>query len=416
MSSREKKALDDLRVLEVTNENGQHCGKLLADMGAEVIKVEPPCGEAARRIGPFYKDIPDPNRSLFFWHYNTSKKSVTLNLDTPDGQRLFRDLAKSADIVLESMPPGHMPARRLGYDQVRELNPRVVYCSITPYGQDGPWAHYKATELTLMASGGQMGVCGYSPEDDDDQSPVAPGGGNVWHMAAHNAYIAIMAAIFARDMRGIGQYIDLSMQEASAVCTEGAFSDFIYMGGERKRQTGRHAGISPSGPGQWLCGDGRYFNAMMARVKIEEWLALVEWLSADGMQEDLDDVKYLEPVELQRSMPHVLDVIGRFAKTKTAEYMFHEGQKRKFAWTMVRAPSDLPEDPHLRERGFFVEVDHPELGEKFTYPGAPFIFHGTPWEISHRAPLIGEHNAAILRDELGLTQDRIAALREMGVV
>ena len=410
------RALDDLRVLEVTDENGQHCGKLFADMGAEVIKIEPPGGDAARRVGPFYKDHPQPDSSLFFWHYNTSKKGITLNLDTPDGQRIFRNLAKTADVIIESMEPGRMDARGLGYEHVRALNPRVVYCSITPYGQDGPWAHYKATELTLMASGGQMGVCGYSPEDDPDQSPVAPGGGNAWHIAAHNAYIAIMAAIFCRDLRGIGQYIDLSMQEASAVCTEGAFTDYVHMAGERKRQTGRHAGINPSGPGQWLCGDGRYFNAMMARVKIEEWLALVDWLSADGMQEDLDDVKYLEPMELQKAMPHVLEVIGRFAKTKTADYMFHEGQKRKFAWTVVRAPSDLLDDPHLKERGWFAQVEHPELGESFTYPGAPYKFHETPWLIAHRAPLVGEHNAEILGKELGISLDKLNALEELGVI
>ncbi len=410
-----ERALADLRVLEVTDESGQHCGKLLADMGAEVIRIEPPGGCQERQIGPFFKDVPHPERSLFFWHYNTNKKSVTLNLDTPDGRKMFRELAATADIVLESMPPGWMPRRGLGYEQIKKLNPKTVYCSLTPYGQDGPWANWKATELTLMASGGQMGVCGYDKADDPEETPVAPGGGNAWHLGGHNAYIAIMAAIYARDMRGIGQYLDVSVQEASAVCTEGAFVDWVYLKGDRRRQTGRHAGIDRSAPSQYLCKDGKYFNAMMARIKLEEWLALVEWFDSEGMAEDLADDKYLDPMELQKSMHHVFDVIRRFSAAHTAEYMFHEGQKRKFAWTVVRAPSELLDDPHLKARGFFVEVEHPEVGKKFTYPGAPYMFHGTPWRISRRAPLIGEDSAEVLK-EIGVTQEQINAYREIGVV
>lgn len=409
-------ALGDLRVLEVTDESGQLCGKLLADMGADVIKVEPPGGSAERAVGPFYKDEVHSDRSLFFWHYNTSKRGITLNLDSSEGQQIFHALAKTADIVIESNSPGYMACRGLGYDEIKNINPRIVYCSITPYGQDGPQCQNQASELTLMAAGGQMGVCGYSPEDSPDELPVAPGGGNAWHIGCHNAYIAIMAAVYARDMRGIGQYIDLSIQEAIAVCTEGAFGDHVYMGGDRLRQTGRHAGLQRSPPTQYLCKDGMYYNAFMARVAPDHWLQLVEVLESEGMAEDLTEPEYLDPEVLQSSMPHVMEVLGRFAATHTAEEMFHLGQTHNQAWTMVRAPSDLLADPHLRDRGFFVDLDHPELQESFIYPGAPYKFHGTPWRLSRRAPLLAEHNGDVYGQELGMNPETLDSLRSDGII
>lgn len=410
--------LENLVVIEVANENGQHCGKLFADLGAEVLKVEPIGGSAERRVGPFVKDEPDPNRSLFFWHYNTSKKGLTLNLDTPDGQGLLRRLAQRADILLESNRPGYMAERGLGYQHLRALNPELVYCSITPYGQDGPWAHFKATELTLMASGGQIGVCGYEKLDDPDETPIAPGGGNAWHPATHYAFMAIMAAIYARDLHHFGQYIDVSIQEAIAVCTEGAFPDWEYKGKNRRRQTARHATIRPNPTPRTLilCGDGKYLNVSIARLKTEDWLKLIEWLDSEGLAEDLTDDKYLDPAEQSRNMAHIFEVLARFALKHTAAYMFHESQKRKWSCAVIQAPSDLLEDAHLRERGFFVEVEHPELGRSFTYPGAPYLFTDSPWRIQHRAPLLGEHNLEVYLGRLGLSPERFNALHELGVI
>ena len=409
-------ALDGLRVLEVADEAAEHCGKLMADLGADVIKVEPHGGSPTREVGPFYRDIPDPNRSLYFWHYNTSKRSVTLDLETPDGRGLFQALARNADIILESNAPGVMPARGLGYEELRKVNPRLIYCSVTPFGQDGPWSTFKASELTLMASGGQMGVCGYEAIDDPDETPIAPGGGNAWHLGTHYACIAILLALRARERLGVGQYIDLSTHEAIALCTEGSFPDWVGYGQNKKRQTGRHANLRGSGQIQFRCKDGRYVNCMMPRISTEDWLRVVEWFEREGQAEDFTDDKYLDPAVLQGEMRHVMQVVGRFCAAHTAEEVYHGAQSLKLPWGVVWAPSDLLDEPHHHDRGFFVQVEHPELGERFTYPGAPYIFQKTPWRIRRRAPLLGEDNLAIYHQELGLPIDRLNALAELRVI
>ena len=407
-------ALGGIRVLEVTNENGELCGKLLADLGAEVIKIEPPGGSAARSVGPFLEDSPGPDRSLFFWHYNTNKRGVTLNLDSLDGQRLFKDLARTADVVLESELPGNMAARGLDYARIQEINPRIIYCSFTPYGQGGPYAHYKANDLCLMAAGGQMGVSGYDAADDPDETPVAPSGGNAWHTGNNYAFISILTALYARDRKGDGQHIDVSAQEAVATCTEGAFADYAYMGGERKRQTGRHAGVNPSPQVQIPTGDGKYINCLMPKVGPKEFGLMAEWF--EELAGEFNDLASADPSDYAKTMSAVLGLVRRAASKRTADEMMHGGQTRKIPWAVVRAPSEIVEDLHLADRGFFVNVDHPELGKSFTYPGAPYLLQGSPWRINRRAPQVGEDNLAILRDELGLDQGRLTALTEMGVI
>ncbi len=409
-------ALDDLTVLEISDEKGQLCGKLLADLGANVIKVEPPQGSATRRVGPFYADRPDINRSLYFWHYNTSKRSITLDLDTPDGRALFRRLARLADIVLESNPPGAMAGRGLGYEHLRQDNPQIIYCSITPFGQTGPWRDFKASDLTLMASGGQMGVCGYDPIDDPEDTPIAPGGGNAWHIGDHYAFVAVLLALYNRDLRGVGEYIDLSVHEAIALCTEGSFPEYVMTGENRERQTGRHAVAARSSPVQFQCKDGKYTNCFIPRITPEEWLRLVDWLDEHGLAGDLKDDRFLDPDALRAEMGRVLETIKRLCSLLTSDEIFHGGQQRKLPWTIIRAPSDIIDDPHLADRGFFVEVEHPELGKRFTYPGAPYLFHRTPWRIRRRAPLLGEDNVAVYHRELGLGLDKLNALAELGVV
>ena len=194
----------------------------MADLGADVIKIEPPGGQRTRSVGPFLNDIPHRERSLSFWHYNTSKRGITLNLETSEGKDLFRRLVPSTDILLETEAPGYLPSLGLGYEALAGLNPRLIVCSLTPFGQTGPWRNYQTSDLLQLAAGGQMGCCGYDPEDVPDAPPIAPGGGNAWHIGSHFAYIAIMAAVCYRDVIGEGQYIDASMHEACALTTEAA--------------------------------------------------------------------------------------------------------------------------------------------------------------------------------------------------
>ena len=410
-------AFGGLRALELSDEKGQWCGKLMGDLGADVIKIEPPGGESSRTVGPFYQDIPNRERSLYFWHYNTSKRGITLDLETEDGRRLFRQLAEGADVILETFRPGYMESLGLGYEELKEGNPGLIMCSLTPFGQTGPWKDYLTSDLLHLAAGGQMGCCGYTEEDVPNAPPIAGGGGQAWHMGSHYAYIAIIAALMHRTNTGRGQYIDASVHESCALTTEAHVNTWIYRRQVVQRQTGRHAGAVRSDPSQVLCKDGKYLNGGIGnRVTAARLPALVEWMNEYGLAEDLGDEKYLEPAVFTQNRPYINQVVGRFLANVTRDEAYHGLQKRGINCGAIRSPDEVMEDPHLEDRGFWAEVEQPEVGRTFRHPGPAGIFNGSPWRISRRAPLIGEHNEEVLCGELGLSRAELAVLAEGGVV
>ena len=294
MTSQMAGPLSGLRVLELTGEHAQFCGKLMADLGADVIKVEPPGGQGTREVGPFLDDEAGPERSLYFWHYNTSKRGITLDITKPEGQEVFRKLAATAGLVLESFTAGYLPSLGLGYDSLSADNPGLIMCSVTPFGQDGPWRDYQTSDLLHLAAGGQMASSGYDVEDVPDAPPIAPGGGNAWHIASHYSYIAIMGALYHRDFTGEGQYIDVSVHEACSLTTEGAIAIYLSTGEVVRRHTGRHASADMSPGIQHATNDGGYINTTRsgsnltpARVKI-----LATWMAEYGLAQDLLEEKY----------------------------------------------------------------------------------------------------------------------------
>ena len=410
--------LAGLRVLELADEKGQFCGKLLGDLGADVVKVEPPGGEACRHVGPFLDDVPNPDRSLSFWYYNTSKRGITLNLDTADGSGLFRRLAADADVILETFRPGHLAALGLDYDSLRSDNDGLILCALTPFGQSGPWRDYLSSDLLHMAAGGEMASCGYDAADVADAPPIAPGGGNAWHMGCHFAYIAIMAALVHRTVSGAGQYIDASIHEACALTTESAIANYVYRGEVLRRQTGRHHAVGVTPRTQFRAKDGTYVCALISGgLTPRNVRNLAELMDHYGMAGDLKDPRYQDPAVLAASTPHIIDgLLAAFIASLPAEEVYHAGQSRGFTWGAVRAPEALLEDAHLQDRGFWKEVEHPELGRRFVYPGEAAIYNGSPWRISRRAPLIGEHNAEVYCGELGLSRGALTVLAESGVV
>ena len=389
--------LGDLRVIELADEKGEWCGKLLADLGADVIKIEPPGGAAEREIGPFYEDVPGSERSLHFWHYNTSKRGVTLDLETEQGREQFRALVATADVVLETHRPGYLSSLGLGYEQLKQLNPRLIMCSLTDFGQTGPWRDYRASDLVHLAAGGQMGCCGYNDEDVPNAPPIAPGGGNAWHMGSHYAYIAILAAVNFRDYNGTGQYIDASVHGACALTTEAHVATWIYNKQVVRRNTGRHASAGPSPRTQYPTQDGRFVNSGgIARFTPARFKVYVDWMTEHGLAEDLTDAKYSDQAVIIEDRAHILQVIERFYANMTQDAIYHGAQERGFPTGAVRAAEDNLDDPHWSDRGFWVDVEHPELGRNITYPGAAAIYNASPWRIYRRAPLIGEHNEVVL--------------------
>jgi len=410
--------LAGIRVIEVAGASGEYLGRMLGDWGADVIKVEPPGGVPERRIGPFYKDIEDPNRSLHFWHYNANKRAVTLDIHSEEGRDLLRRLVAGADVLLETMAPGAFPAMGLGYEALAAENPRLVMCSLTPFGQYGPWRDYQTTDMLHLAAGGQMAACGYEELDDDpEQRPIAAGGNQGWHVGCHFAYIAITAALFLRNATGEGQYIDSSVHEALALTTEGQLPRWIYYkDGPPKRQVARQASTTPSPKALLRTADGKYVQMTGAAMSIARLKPMVEWMNRSGQAADLMDPKYYDPSQLNQHRAHVTEVVTAFMSSLTAEEAMKGGQEIAGGpWGTVRAAEDLLGDEHFESRGFFVQVEHPELGETFTYEGAPAVYSASPWQITRRAPLIGEHNTEVY-GELGLDAAAIARLQAARVI
>ena len=237
-------ALAGIRVIELAQGvAGPYCGKLLADAGAEVIKVEPPeAGDSSRNLGPFPDDIPDREKSGLYLHLNTNKKSVSLDAGTASGRTILKRLLAKADILIESFPPGHMAGLGLGYDDLKDELPDLIYCSITPFGQTGPYRDYKANSIALMALCGLMYVSG-----DPDREPLATGGYPADYFAALNAWVAVLAALAFREREGGGQYIDVSMLESLGCADEYNTGMYSFMGAIRRRYYSRHLFSYPDG-------------------------------------------------------------------------------------------------------------------------------------------------------------------------
>ena len=410
--------LAGLIVLELADEKGQFCGKVLGDLGADVVKVEPPGGVANRHVGPFLDDVPNPDRSISFWYYNTSKRAITLNLDSADGRALFRRLAATADIILETFRPGYLTSLGLDHEGLRTANPGLILCSLTPFGQTGPWRDYLSCDLGHMAAGGEMASCGYDEADVPDGPPIAPGGGNAWHMGCHYATMAIMAALVYRTVSGQGQAIDVSIHEACALTTESAIANYIYREETLLRQTGRHHAVGVTPRTQFQAKDGLYVTALIAGgLTPKNVKALAALMDSFGMAGDLTDERYQNPAVIAANTSHIIDnLLAAFIASQPAETIYHAAQERGFTWGAVRPAEALLDDAHLHDRGFWKQVVHPDLGCSFTYPGEPAIYNGSPWRITRRAPLVGEHNTEIYGDTLGLSRGEISVLAENGVI
>ncbi len=400
--------LDGLRVVELASERAAFAGKLLADLGADVIVVEPPGGHATRAYGPFVDDEPGPERSLWWWHYNTSKRGVVIDLAAASGAAQFRTLTDAADVVIEAEAPGALAALGLDHPELRAAHPELIWVSVTPFGRTSSRAQEPATDLTLLAGGGPVWSCGY---DDHSLPPVRGGGNQAMHIAGTFAVMAALTAVLQRDVSGRGQHVDVSMHAAANVTTESGSYDWLVAQSTVQRQTGRHALANPSMPTQMLCADGRYVTTGFPPRHVREYIALVEWLDTLGFRDDFPDIVLLD-LGVERGGVTIGEVMadevaqaifgaGRealcfLAERISAEDFFQGGQTRGLACGVVASPEEAYESEHFRARGFQVEVEHEDLGRSVRYPGAPFLAPAAPWRISRRAPHVGEHDDEIL--------------------
>jgi len=412
-------ALDGYVVLETGDERGEFAGLLLAGLGAEVIRVEPPDGAPSRRLGPFAGDVPDPEQSLHFWRYNLNKKGLRLNLGNPEGHRVFARLAARADVILDSGEAGAVERRRALHRSGRDLNPRLIVCTITPFGMSGPWRDLKATDLTQLAMGGIMAVCGYDRGADGkyDTPPIAPAPWHSYHLGSEYAAVSITAALNFRELTGEGQEIDVSIHEAVNTCTEHAMPSYIYAGSVVRRQTARHAASSISPP--WLrpSADGVYVNAILAPTE-REFRAFVRLLDECDIAHDFNAEAFADASKRGRreAQNAIYAALDRLVASMPAEEVFRRSQALGLAWAPVRRPEENLGDPHFQRRGSFAAIGHPELGRELLYPASVATDGENPhFGYGRRAPHLGEHTDEVLA-RAGFSADEIATLHAADVV
>jgi benzylsuccinate CoA-transferase BbsE subunit len=417
MEDRPQGVLSPYRVLDLAGEQGLFCGKVLGDYGADVIKIEPLTGDPARRLGPFFHDQPDTEKSLFWFAYNTSKRGITLNLETSDGRDIFKRLVKTADFVIETYPPGYLDNLGLGYTDLEKINPGVILVSITPFGQAGPYRDWKAPDIVAWAMGGEM-----APFGDADRPPV--------HVSYHSqAYLnagadgamGALMALYHRAATGEGQHVDVSIQEAVVHCTEHITSGWDL------RKTLQKRGVEATGANVqvrltrlWPCQDGYISWFFWGGVMSERTnIPLVKWMESEGMADDyllhFDWSKFGNDTT-QQEVDLIEAPTAKFFLAHTKADLFAGAVRTNTQVYPVSTQADMMVDSQLAARRFWVEVEHPELGTRITYPGAFAGASEAPPGISRRAPLIGEHNLAIYQGELGLPLERLAVLREAGVI
>ena len=403
-------ALAGLRVVELAQPPIAWAGKLLADMGADVILVEPPGGDPSRAYPPFLDDEPGADRSLYWWHYHTSKRGVVIDLEHDAGRARFRSLINTADALLEAEPRKRLASLGLDYEQLITIKPDLIHVAVTPYGRQDPKSDLPYTDLTLMAASGPPWSCGY----DDHALPPVRGAMQCFHTASHFAVMSTLTALLHRSVTGVGQFIDVSMTAASNVTTEAATYTWLVAGGTVQRQTGRHASTSPSSETQELCADGRHANTGVPPRKAAEFAALHTWLKELGLDAELPEAVFLElgaawqgPFDLAKlgSDDEITAIFGAgrealklIASTVPAQEFFLGCQRAGLAVGVVNAPEEAFEDPHFKARGFPTPVRHEDLNRTITYPGAPYAFGASRWAIAHRAPKLGEHDAQVFAE------------------
>lgn len=406
--------LSPYRVLDLADEKGYMCGKMLGDMGADVIKVEPLDGDPGRRIPPFYHDSGDPQQSLYWFAFNTSKRSITLDISVPKGKELLKRLVKTADFLIETSAPGYMDSLGLGYKALSQLNPGLIMTSITPFGQTGPYSKYKTSDLVAEATGGLMFLQGYP-----DRAPLRFSVEQAYLQAGAQAAMGTMIAHNWRLRSGEGQHIDESIQESIANTLW--ISQMFWFGAKviEPRPGDRAWRLVQRIKWIYRCKDGYISWRIWLSSQGSKTCAIVDWMKKEDMAFELRDVEW-EQIGVDDVSQQQLEAweerFEQFFLTHTKDELFQYALKNDLTLFPLCSIKEVLENEQLRFRKFFVDVEHPELSTKLTYPGAPFISAETPWRIKGRAPLIGEHNEEIYCGELGYSKKELDALKQERVV
>jgi crotonobetainyl-CoA:carnitine CoA-transferase CaiB-like acyl-CoA transferase len=410
--------LESFRVLDLTDHKGFFCGKILADLGADVIKVEKPGGDPARRIGPFYKNIEDPEKSLNWFAYNLNKRSITLDIEDTDGKALFKKLAKNSDFVIESYATGYMDEVGLGYLDLSAVNPRLIMTSITAFGQTGPYKDYKGSDIVGMAMGGLAYITGKAEE-----SPVRLSFPQSYLLASAEAAASTMIAHYHRETTGQGQHVDVSIQASVAGKLANAIPTWELNHTLLKRE-----GSFMFGRGAklrmrllWRCKDGYVTFALMGgKLGAKSNEVVARWIIDEGLAPEFFqkiDWRSLDIAnQTQEEQDRLEEVVGRFFAKYTKAELYRRANQEGVLLCPQSSFTDIVENGQLQARDFWVKVEHPELGETITYPGPFLKASSTPLVRKQRAPLIGEHNEEVYKGELGLSGEEMNRMKQAGVM
>ena len=412
-------ALSPYRVLDLTEGGCLLGARNLGDLGADVIKIEHPCGSPSR-IAPFYHDLPDPEKSLFWFAYCANKRGITLDIEKSDGRDLFKKLVLSADAVMESFEPGYLDSLGLGYSALSEIKPDIIMTSITPFGQSGPKAHYKAEDLVIWASSVFLYVNG-----DQDRAPIRAPFHQAYLFGGAEGALSTLMALYHRQISGEGQFVDVSMQEcmistllrAVQVWDVNRVESMRYAGAISNLQVPNRISLEA------VCKDGYIVCQLMGGYAhfIHSMQEIANWMDEEGQASEwlksMDwGAGYNQITLTQDVIDRVEGEIKKFFKTKTQAEIWERANEKRILACPKYTTKDILKDEHYKERGFWEQVAHPELNDTLTYCGASLKLSESPMKIRRRAPLIGEHNEDIYHGELGVSKEQLIALKDIGVI
>lgn len=404
------------RVLDLTDSCGQLGAKLLADLGADTVRVEPPGGSPARHEGPFFHDDVRPDRSLSWFFFNANKRGITLNVETEDGRALLRRLVERFDVLFESFPPGYLEGLGVGYGDLSAINPGLVVVSITPFGSDGPYAEFKGSDIVAWAMGGKMFLDG-----DTDRPPVRVSVPQASQHAGAQAGVGAMIALYERGDSGLGQHVDISVQESVvwtlmiAAQTWDVSRVNVFRGGAL-RTNPRADGTPLQYRMIWPCKDGFITFVLMGGGQAGSQHSM-RALAAFMEREGFDELRHVDWSQIdftssgQAAYDEIAGPMGRFFLSKTKAELYEESIRSAIQLAPLHDAKDIYESEQLAAREYWHTLEHPELGETLIYPGPPVKLSETPWSLRFRAPLVGEHNADVY-GELGLDAGDLRALAE----
>lgn len=397
--------LQGIRILDLADEKASFCSKVLADLGALVIKAEKPGGDNLRKAGSLSENKPFREPNLFFLYNNANKLGITLDIEKQEGVRIFIMLVKKVDVVVESFPPGYLSVLDCSYEVMSKVNRGLILASVTGFGQTGLRSGYKSCDLVVSAFGGQMYISG-----DPSSVPLRPYGEQSYYLSSLFAAVGILLALIKRRKTGKGEHIDISSQEALSGTLDHVLVRYLYDGVIPRRQGSlswnRSSFILP-------CKDGHIHISIATQW---HWETLVEWVASEGMAQDLPEERWKDEDYRYQNVDHIKDVLQKWTLTHYVWELFETAQAMRFPWAPVCRPEDILFSPQLLAREFFCAVDYHGVGRSLLSPGMPYSFSNSPSCRARRVPLPGEDNKRIYCDELGLSEKEVARLAKLGVI